>query len=125
MARFVEISDERAVRDVQLVCCPEFQGFATTTRDWAKQNFYPKNGVVGQVMGEAQSREGLVYLVQVSDSIVVAVRPNGLRDISFTAANRRYPLNMSVGRVSAAEAQQRQSQAMMDDMERMLKGFGL
>ena len=123
MDRFVEIVDENAVRDVNIVGTPELNNFATTREEWAEQNFCPKNGVVGQVMGEAQAREGLLYLVQVSDSIMIAIRPNGIRDISFSEANRRYPLNMVIGYASKEEARQKGIESAMDEFERTLQSF--
>lgn len=72
-------------------------------------------------MGEVQSREGLLYLVQVSDSIVVAVLPYGLRDISYIEANRRYSANMSVGHTSPAEAAEREVQAMQDEIDSFMR----
>ena len=125
MDRFVEIIDESAVRDVQLVGL-DFAGFATSLQGWKKQSFYPHKGVVGQVMGEAQGRDGLLYLVQVSESIMVATLPFGLRDISFAEANRRYPMNMIVGRMDEPEAQERNAagiRSALDDFDKMLEGF--
>lgn len=121
MAKFVEISNEQAVRNINLVGCAEYEGYAMTTQDWARHGFYPKVGVVGQVVGEVQSREGLLYLVQVSDSIIVAVLPYGLRNISYIEAHRRYSANMSVGHTSPAEAKEREVQAMQDEIDRFIR----
>jgi len=123
MDRFVEIVDSNAVRDVSMVGSPEYRKYATTRQEWAKQNFYPKNGVVGQVMGEAQAREGLLYLVQVSNNIMVAIRPNGIRDISFAEANRRYSQNMIIGYVFGEKSRQEGLKSALDDLDKMLQGF--
>ncbi|MGM9746583.1 MAG: hypothetical protein ACI30H_06470 [Paludibacteraceae bacterium] len=123
MAKFVEISNEQAIRNVNLVGCPEYRGYATTTQDWVKHGFYPKAGVVGQVVGEAQSREGLLYLIQVSDSIIVAVLPYGLRNISYIEANKRYPSNMAVGHIVSDEAEEYELQAIQNEIDNLMQSF--
>lgn len=123
MAKFVEIFNEQAVRNLNLVDSHEYEKYATTTQGWAKHGFYPKAGVVGQVVGEVQSREGLLYLIQVSDSIIVAVLPYGLRDISYIEANKRYSSNMSIGHISSDEAEEYEFQAIQNEIDNLMQSF--
>ena len=91
---FVEVIDSAAVRpNTDLIV----NGLRLNVEEWRKYNFFPNNGVIGQVMGEAQSREGVIYLVQFNEYIMAAVLPKGLRQISRNEAIKRYPMNREKG----------------------------
>lgn len=73
--------------------------------EWRKCGFYPNNGVVGIVIGDAQSYEGLIHLVQFGDRIIVPVLSSGVRDISLDEFERRYPNNKIIGRATDEQTQ--------------------
>lgn len=73
--------------------------------EWRKCGFYPNNGVVGIVIGDAKSYEGLIHLVQFGDRIIVPVLSSGVRDISSDEFERRYPNNRIIGRATDEQIQ--------------------
>lgn len=106
---FVEVINSAAVRpNTELV----INGLRLNVEEWRKFNFFPNNGVIGQIMGEAQTREGIIYLVQFDDQIMAAVLPKGLRQISKFEAIERYPRNRIIGRFDESQY----SASMADEM---------
>lgn len=47
--------------------------------EWAKHNFYPKNGMVGEVVKRTPS----AYIVKIMDGIYVPMTRNGIAEISY------------------------------------------
>lgn len=45
---------------------------------WAKHNFYPQNGMVGEVI----RRTANAYIIKVIEGIYVPMSPNGVKEIS-------------------------------------------
>lgn len=75
------------------------------------------------VIGEAQSYDGVIYLVQCSEQIVVPILPAGIRYILQTEFNQRYPENTKIGRASEAQMSSNfDVDEMMDSMNKMF-GF--
>jgi hypothetical protein len=116
MDRFVEITDEKAIRYVNLGTC--FNELVWKHEDWKKMNFWPKKGVVGQVQGEAVCHEGKIYFVQVSESIIAAVLPKGIKDIPFSEAKVKFYNNRNIGHVSESEFIELQVKAHNDEMKK-------
>ena len=80
--------------------------------------FYPNKGVVGVIIGEAQSFEGTIFLVQCGDKIIVPILPDGVREITYSEFSSRYPQNMQVGKTSS----QQMNSAF--DVDEMMDSFG-
>lgn len=120
METFVEITNSAKVRsNTNLVC----SGIQANKNAWNQHSFYPNKGVVGVIIGKAQSFEGTILIVQCGDEIVVPVLPDGVREITYSEYSSRYPQNMQVGK---ANKQQMNSafdiDEMMDSFEKMF-GF--
>lgn len=45
---------------------------------WAEHNFYPQNGMVGEVVRKTAT----AYIIKVIDGIYVPMSPNGIKEIS-------------------------------------------
>ena len=120
MVRFVEITNPAKVRsNTNLVVA----GIPVNQSEWNKYRFYPNKGVVGLVIGEAQCYEGVIYLVQCDNKIIVPVLPSGISDISLNEFRRRLPQNSIIGR---ATEQQMNSNFNVDEvMDSLNKMFGL
>lgn len=54
-------------------------GVYANKTEWAKYNFYPKNGMVGEVVKRTPS----AYIVKIAEGIYVPMTRNGIREISF------------------------------------------
>lgn len=119
MDRFVEITNTAKVRsNTSLVVA----GIPVNQSEWNKYQFYPNKGVVGLVIGEAQCYEGIIYLVQCGERIIVPVLPSGLRDISLSDFRRRYPQNTTIG--LASEEQMNRNFNVDEFMDSLDKMFG-
>lgn len=120
MDRFVEITNPAKVRsNTNLVV----SGIPVNQSEWNKYCFYPNSGVVGLVIGEAQCYEGIIFLVQCDNRIIVPVLPSGIRDITQSEFYRRFPNNKIVGK---ATQQQMNSSFNVDEvMDSLNKMFGL
>ena len=116
MPRYVEVTDEKAVRYVNLAAC--FDELLWKHEDWKKMNFWPKNGVVGQIQGEAICHEGKIYFVQLSKTIIAAILPKGIRDIPFSEAKIRYYDNNRIGHVSDSDFDELKFNAQYDEMKK-------
>ncbi len=120
MDRFVEITNSAKVRsNTNLVIA----GIPVNQSEWNKYQFYPNKGVVGIVVGEAQCYEGVIYLVQCDNRIIVPVLPTGIKDISLYDFRRRYPQNSIIGK--ATEQQMNSSFNVDEVMDSLNKMFGL
>lgn len=112
---YVEVIDSAAVRQRTSL---QVNGLKLHVDEWKRYDFFPNKGVVGQVMGEAQSREGIIYLVQFSEHIMAAILPRGLKQISKAEAQRRYSQNRTIGKFDDAQS----AAAMTNEI---LGSFGL
>lgn len=119
MDRFVKIINTSKVRsNTNLVVA----GISVNQSEWNKYQFYPNEGVVGLVVGEAQCYEGLIYLVQCDNRIIVPILPSGIRDITLSEFRERLPQNKIVGK---ATEQQMNSKFNVDEvMDSLNKMFG-
>lgn len=116
MTRFVEIINPAKVRsNTNLVVA----GIKANQAEWSKFSFYPNKGVVGQVMGEAQGYEGLIYIVQCDENIIVPVLPAGISDISYDEFRRRLPQNKTVGKASQNQGSGLNADEFMDSLGKM------
>lgn len=119
MERFVEIVNSSKVRsNTNLVVA----GIKVNQSEWNKYGFYPNNGVVGVVIGEAQCYEGVIYLIQCDDRIVVPVLPTGIKDISISTFRQKYPNNRIIGK--ATESQMNSKFNVDEVMDSLSKMFG-
>ena len=120
MDRFAEIVNSGAVRSNTTLSIP---GFYVNQSGWNRFSFYPNNGVVRVIIGEAQCCEGVIYLLQCDNEILVPVLPRGIREISSAEFRRRLPNNKTVGRASSNQMNSKFNvDEMMDEINRML-GF--
>ena len=53
-------------------------GVYANKNEWAKHNFYPKNGMVGELVKRTPS----AYIVKIMDGIYVPMTRNGIEEIS-------------------------------------------
>lgn len=90
---YVEVIDSSCVREGK----SNIPGVATNGSEWNKYHFFPNNGVVGQVMGEAISAEGKLLLVQCLTNVAFLILPKGVRIISKDEAQRKYSQNKTIG----------------------------
>lgn len=93
-AFYAEVIDSTAARGNSNL---EINGILANAKTWEKFKFYPNNGVVGQVIGSAYSRDGEIYLFQCGTELIVPILPKGLRRITFYEAQQRYSKNRTVG----------------------------
>ena len=120
METFVEITNSAKVRSNSNLVV---SGIHANKNAWNEYTFYPDKGVVGVIIGEAQSREGTIFLVQCGNNIIVPILPDGVREITYSEFSSRYPQNMQVGRASS---QQMNSSFDVDEMMDSLgKMFGI
>lgn len=54
-------------------------GVYANRTEWAKYNFYPKNGMVGEVVKRTPS----AYILKIKEGIYVPMTPNGIKEISY------------------------------------------
>lgn len=54
-------------------------GVYANKTEWLKHNFYPKNGMVGEIVKRTPS----AFIVKIMDGIYVPMTRNGIREISF------------------------------------------
>lgn len=115
METFVEITNSAKVRsNTNLV----LNGIQANKEGWNQYSFYPNNGVVGVLIGEAQCHEGTIYIVQCGERLLVPVLPSGTRPITSSDFNSRYPRNMQVGKASS----QQMNSAF--DVDEIMDSFG-
>lgn len=119
MSQFVEIVNLAKVRSNSNLVV---SGLEANQNGWKKYSFYPNKGVVGQIMGEAQCAEGIIYLVQCHEHILVPVLPQGLSEISYEEFKRRLPNNLVVGK--ASDCQQNSNFNVDEAMDALGKMFG-
>ena len=113
METFVEIINSAKVRSNSNLV---ISGIQANKNGWNPFMFYPNNGVVGVLIGEAQSYEGTVYIIQCGEKLLVPILPSGAE---FTS---RYSRNMEIGKASS---QQMNSAFDVDEMMDSLgKMFG-
>lgn len=55
------------------------EGVYANREEWTKHNFYPKNGMVGEVIKRTPS----AYIVKIKDGIFVPMTRNGIAEISY------------------------------------------
>lgn len=119
METFVEITNCAKVRSNSNLV---LSGIQANKSGWNPYSFYPNNGVVGVLIGEAQCYEGTIYIVQCGERLLVPVLPSGIRQITRAEFNSKYPRNMQVGKASS---QQMNSAFDVDEMMDSLgKMFG-
>ena len=73
-------------------------GIQANNSGWDPYSFYPNNGVVGELIGEAQCYEGTIYIVKCGERLLVPVLPSGINIISLAEFKSRYPRNMQIGK---------------------------
>lgn len=100
METFVEITNSAKVRSNSNLV---LSGIQANRSGWKPYSFYPNNGVVGVLIGEAQGCEGIVYIVQCDEKLLVPILPSGIRQITCAEYNSRYPRNMQVGKASCQQ----------------------
>ena len=120
METFVEIINAAKVRSNTNL---ELSGIFANKKEWEKHSFYPKIGVVGVIIAEAQSCEGKILIIHCGDRLIVPILPEGVRCISFTEYNSRYSQNLCVGKM--AESQNRQKFIVEELMDNWNNMFGL
>ena len=76
METFVEITNSAKVRSNSNLV---LSGIQANKSGWNPYSFYPNNGVVGVLIGEAQCYEGTIYIVQCGERLLVPVLPSGIR----------------------------------------------
>ena len=54
-------------------------GVYANKTEWAKHNFYPQNGMVGEVV----KRTPRAYIIKISDDIYVPMTPKGIKEITY------------------------------------------
>ena len=108
METFVEIINTAKVRSNTNL---ELSGIFANKKEWEKHSFYPKVGVVGVIIAEAQSCEGKILIIHCGDRL------------SFKEYNSRYSQNLCVGKM--AESQKRQTFNVEELMDNWSNMFGL
>ena len=97
METFVEITNSAKVRSNSNLV---ISGIKANKSGWAPYSFYPNKGVVGVIIGEAQSYEGTIYIVQCGDRLLVPILPEDLKKISHSEFSIKYPKNKVVGKAT-------------------------
>ena len=87
METFVEIINTAKVRSNTNL---ELSGIFANKKEWEKRSFYPKVGVVGVIIAEAQSCEGKILIIHCGDRLIVPILPGvplflALHTASFVA----------------------------------------
>ena len=117
METFVEIINCSKVRSNSNLV---LSGIKANKSGWKPYSFYPNNGVVGVLIGEAQSCEGTIYIVQCGERLLVPILPNGIRQITRVEFNSRYPRNMQVGKASSQQMESAfDANELMDSLGKM------
>ena len=97
METFVEITNSSKVRSNSNLV---ISGIKANKSGWTPYSFYPNKGVVGVIIGEAQSYEGTIYIVQCGDRLLVPILPEGFKKISYSEFSAKYPKNKVVGKAT-------------------------
>lgn len=86
-----------------------YNGVYANKDEWAKYNFYPQNGMVGEIIKRTNTG---AYLVKILEGIYVPMTRNGLREISSAEYNRRKASNACIG----LDARQAKINEQFDDV---------
>ena len=68
-------------------------GVYANKEEWAKYNFYPQNGMVGEVV----KRTNTAYVVKIKEGIYVPMTKNGIEEISYEEYQRNQSNNVCNG----------------------------
>lgn len=79
--------------------------------EWAKHNFYPKNGMVGEVVKRTPS----AYIVKIMDGIYVPMTRNGIAEISYN----EYQAGLANNVCEGMDDRQRRINEGVDDFNSM------
>lgn len=91
---------------------PEFfDGVYANRTEWEKHNFYPQNGMVGEVVKRTPS----AYIVKIMDGIYVPMTRNGIEEIEYDEfiAGQQYNVCNGMG------ARQKRINSQLDDFNSM------
>ena len=118
METFVEIINSAKVRSNSNLV---ISGIQANKNGWNPFMFYPNNGVVGVLIGEAQSYEGTVYIIKRKKKLLVPILPSGIREITRAEFTSRYSRNMEIGKASSQQMNSAfDVDEMMDSLGKML-----
>ena len=68
-------------------------GVYANKEEWEKHNFYPKNGMVGEVVKRTPSS----YIIKIAEGIYVPMTRRGIREITFQQYQARLDANVCNG----------------------------
>lgn len=113
MSNYVEIIDKN-------LCNPyidlTIEGIKANSTEWVKYNFYPQNGIVGELIGDTYISSGFVYIIQVMEKVFVPIDPSGIKSISQSEFKSRYSRNKEIGIDKYSENDNAASTQIMKDM---------
>ena len=113
MNNYVEIIDKNRCNPyVDLT----IEGIKANSTEWVKYNFYPQNGIVGELIGDAHISSGLVYIIQVMEKVFVPIDPSGIKNITQSEFKSRYFKNKEIGIDKNSENDNAVSTQIMKDM---------
>ena len=91
---------------------PEFiDGVYANRTEWEKHNFYPQNGMVGEVVKRTPS----AYIVKIMDGIYVPMTRNGIEEIEYDEFIAGQECNVCCG----MDARQKRINSQVDDFNSM------
>ena len=91
MKQYAEITDKGECYSSLSLC---IEGVNANATEWSKHNFYPQNGMVGEIV---EIYNPYTYILKIQDTIYVPISPKGFKKISETEFNRRVSNNSYTG----------------------------
>ena len=104
-------------------------GFKMDYDSWASANFCPKQGCVGQIISDAYSALGPLWILECAPSVYVPVAQWAVKEISESVFKQKQSSSMALckdpgGVQCKIEKQNDMSAAMQSSIDNMLNGIG-
>lgn len=104
-------------------------GFKMDYDSWASANFCPKQGCVGQIISDAYSALGPLWILECAPSVYVPVAQWAVKEISESVFKQKQSSSMALckdpgGVQCKIEKQNAMSAAMQSSIDNMLNGIG-
>ena len=109
MKQYAEITDKGECYSSLSLC---IEGVNANATEWSKHNFYPQNGMVGEIV---EIYNPYTYILKIQDTIYVPISPKGFKKISETEFNRRVSNNSYTGMDEKQQRINREEKPVLDE----------
>ena len=127
MNRYAQIMDASGILGIN-----EIIGKAGVKMDydaWASEGFCPKQGCVGEIVGDAYSHNGPLWILKCTPSVFVPVAQWAVREISEAVYQQRKSYSLALGKdPNGVQCKKEKELAIQAEMQaslyNLLSGFG-